>query len=465
MALLLGIDLGTSYFKVGLFDAHGALRGLGRVAVGRLSPAPGWSELPVAEFWRLLRQALADALAQAGAGTGDIAGVSYSSQANTFVLLDRHDEPLTPLVIWNDRRAHPVDRAVEEFGRSDKFRDTVGFCGLAAEFAPVKWRWYQRHAPAVWARTARVMTVSDYLTFALTGEPAGDASTAAITGVYSTIVRDWWREALEFFAVPPARLSRPMAPGTPCGRTGRRAADWLGLPPGVRFAVGALDHHAAACGAGLDRPDDASISIGTVLAVLTLVERIKPVAGCFHGPHGADRFYRLAFDPAGANQLEDYQRQFAPDLSMAQLAAFAANALSSITPESAAGEDISRRHGTAVRRLMEQISATHRMLLRQVRGSRPVHRVFAMGGGARSDAWLQIYANMFAATVVAPKCHEPACLGAAAFAAVAAGVHPSLGAALGVMVQPERVMEPQPSFVTAYRLAYPETGARVPPGP
>ena len=50
MTLLLGIDFGTSYFKVGLFDATGELRGLGRVAVGKQSPAPGWSELPVPDF-------------------------------------------------------------------------------------------------------------------------------------------------------------------------------------------------------------------------------------------------------------------------------------------------------------------------------------------------------------------------------------------------------------------------------
>src|SRR6185295_8449890 len=99
MALLLGIDLGTSYFKVGLFDETGALRGLGRVAVEKQSPAPGRSELAVDEFWRLLRRGLAEALTQAGATAREIAALSYSSQASTFVLLDRNDTPLTPFVM------------------------------------------------------------------------------------------------------------------------------------------------------------------------------------------------------------------------------------------------------------------------------------------------------------------------------------------------------------------------------
>lgn len=122
MALLLGIDLGTSCFKVGLFDEIGTMRGLGRVAVGKSSPAPGRSELPVAEFWRLLRQGLAEALAQAKARSGDIVGLSYSSQANSFLLLDDRNEPITPLVIWSDQRAHPVEQAVVDFGRSEPFR-------------------------------------------------------------------------------------------------------------------------------------------------------------------------------------------------------------------------------------------------------------------------------------------------------------------------------------------------------
>ena len=450
MALLLGIDLGTSYFKVGLFDALGAQRGLGRVAVTKISPLPGRSELPVGDFWRLLRQGLADALTQANANARDIVGLSYSSQASTFVLLDRNDEPLTPLIIWNDRRAHPLEKEVDEFAHSERFQHTTGLAGLTAEFAPAKLRWYQRHEPAIWARTARVMTLSDYFAFALTGEVVGDGSTAAFTGLYSTAKGEWWTEALEFFAVPRTLLSRPLRPGTPCGRTVLRALDLLGLPPGVCFAVGGLDHHMAAIGSGLERLADASISTGTVLAALMLADTVEPVADCYHGPHWDGRFYRLAFDPAGANQLEDYQRQSAPHLSIAQLVALAAMVPPGASPESVPQEDASRRHGVIMRGLMERISATQRTLLRRVQGKRVVGRVIATGGGARSGTWLQINADMLDATIIAPRCHERACLGAAAFGAVAAGVFRSLPDALLAMVHSDRVVEPQASTVAIY---------------
>ena len=58
MALLLGIDLGTSYLKAGVFDESGRLRGMGRVSTGVREPRPGWKELDVAEFLQHLREAV-----------------------------------------------------------------------------------------------------------------------------------------------------------------------------------------------------------------------------------------------------------------------------------------------------------------------------------------------------------------------------------------------------------------------
>ena len=93
MSLYLGIDLGTSYFKVGVFDETGRLRGLGRTAVDKTSPALGFYELPVEQFWERLRRGLAEALQQACVSAKDIVVLSYSSQANTFALLDRLIDP------------------------------------------------------------------------------------------------------------------------------------------------------------------------------------------------------------------------------------------------------------------------------------------------------------------------------------------------------------------------------------
>lgn len=430
MSLLLGIDFGTSYFKLGLFDPAGTLRGLGRVAVPKQAPAPGRCELPVAEFWRLLREGLAGALAQAGVDARAISGVSYSSQANTFLLLDAADRELTPFIVWSDRRAHPLEADLGAFGASGEFGRATGMGGLVPELAGVKCRWLARHEPDLWARTRRVLTISDYFTYCVTGEANGDASTAALTGCYDLRSGAWWPAALERCGIRPEMLARPLAPGARAGRTGARADGLLGLPAGIPFAVGALDHHAAALGSGLGEVAEASLSTGTVLAALVLVDRIEPAPGTIHGPHvdGA-RYYRLAFDPDGAGQVEAYQRQHAPGLTVEELLRQAA--------ESPQG------HGAAVRALLGKIAASQRDLLSRVAGGSAVRRVTATGGGARSPFWLQVTADIIGRPVVAVAAPERACLGAAMLAAVAAGVWPDIPTAAKRMLKPPREYRPR----------------------
>lgn len=453
MNLLLGIDLGTSYFKVGLFDASGTMKGLGRVAVPKQIPAPGHCELDVERFWLLLRQGLAEALAEAGASAADIAGVSYSSQANTFLLLDEEDRPLTPLVSWLDERGEPVEKAMIRFSQTEVFAGTVGFSGISGFCAAPKWRWFQNTEPGIWSRTKRAMTISDYLTFALTGERAGDASTAALMGFYDLRRKGWWPEAMRAFSIDPEMLSDPLPPGTRCEQTTGAGGTLLGLPAGIPFTVGGLDHHVAGLGCGLGRLGELCISTGTVLAAMTLVEEVTPTPGCYHGLH-FDRtgYFRMAFDPKGAGQLEAYRREHAPDHNFEQLLSLAAGAPpgrgSAGAPRTGSADE---KHGCAVRRLLEGIAFTHRTLIEQVSGDRHPRRVVATGGGARSVLWLEIKAAVLDATLVTTECPERACLGAAMLAGAGAGVFSGLDEASQSMVRQKAEYAPSKKLREVYR--------------
>ena len=449
MSLLLGVDLGTSYFKVGLFDAFGALKGLGRAAVEKDVPLPGRAELPVPRFWAVLRQVLAEALTQAGAEAREIAAVSYSSQTNSFVLLDRADLPLTPIVLWTDARAEPLAPDLEEFSRRELFARTVGFASWSSGFAVAKWRWWQENQRDTWVRAHRVQTMADYFTYALTGQCVGDASTAAFLGLLDLAKHEWWSAALSISRVEAERLSSPLAPGTVVGRTVARATELLGLQADVPFAIGGLDHHVAALGSGLGTLADLSLSTGTVLAAMTLVPEAVPGTGCYHGPHFDGRkYYRLAFDPAGAGQLEDFQRRFAPGAALEELLILAA-----VAPAGGlAPRDLSAvSHGVAMRYLLEKIAAGQRTLIRQVTNSAKLSCIVATGGGARSALWLQIQADMVGVPIMTPAAPERACLGAAMLASVAAGWQRDPLQAMGAMLSPGRVFEPNAAGVARYR--------------
>ena len=228
-----------------------------------------------------------------------------------------------------------------------------------------------------------------------------------------------------------------------------RAANLLGLSARVPFAVGGLDHHVAALGSGLGKFADVSISTGTVLAAMTLVAAAEPRAGCYHGPHfDGTRFYRLAFDPAGAGQLEDFQRMWAAGSTLEQLLALAASA----PARASAPKDIGAAgHGVVLRYLLEKIAAAQRVLIRQVTGDAAVSRIVATGGGSRSALWLQIKADMFGVPVMTPVSPERACLGAAMLASVALGRQRNVAQATEAMLSPGHVFEPEPTQAAQYR--------------
>ena len=425
MSLLLGIDFGTSYLKAGVFDTAGTLRGLGRV---RLDAAVTDSRVELApqNFWGLVRGAVEVALQQAGAGARDIAGLSYASQANTFIALDAAEKPLTPLIVWTDHRAE-VEAADAAFSATEAFHRTVGFRGIAPGSAVTKWRWLQRSEPALWQRVGRLLTLSDYVTWCLTGEYAGDASTASLLGLYDLGRGDWWPMALAHFGVERRQLVTQRRPGARCGSTQARAAELLGLPGGIPFAVGALDHHAAAIGAGVDVFAEASLSTGTVLAALAIVENVRPLDGCLHGPHSdGRRFYRLAFEAAGAGELEEFQRRNAPERTVAELVAEA------LTPPS------DSLRAQLVRAMLERIATAQQRLLEQLSPGRPLRVVATTGGGARSAEWRAFTRATLRRELFAPANPECACLGAAIFAAAVAGVYDSIPGAARAMVQSQR---------------------------
>jgi xylulokinase len=430
--LVLGLDLGTTFFKVGLFARDGTLRGLGRVPTNPQRTPDGRCELPVPQFWSSLRTALAEALREADCGPAAIVALSYSSQANSFVLLDANNRPLTSLVLWPDRRGSAEH--LERFSASAEFAAHTGFFYLGAEFAAMKWQWFQKNAPALWEKCARVATLPDYLVLALTGEFACDTGTAALTGALDVRQGQWWEPALAAYGVSNAQLARPAPSGTIIGKTLRAATELLGLPAGLPCALGTLDHHAAALGSGIGKRAEISISTGTVLAALRVTREFQPRPDCYFAAHVSPGcYFQLTFDPTGAGQLDAYRSLHAPELSIEQLLAQAKESVV---------HKLETPHGTSVAALLERICAAQGALVRRLAAHHPVRSVIATGGGSRSPFWLQLQANALGVPVLTPSTEERACLGAALFAARAAGWHASLPEAIEAMVSPGPVYEP-----------------------
>ena len=459
MELFLGIDLGTSYFKAGLFDTNGILRGLGRKFVEKDTGIGVKCELPVDYFWSLLHQCVAEAYQQAQAKSEDIRAVSYSSQASSFLLLDIHDKPLTPLILWPDSRVKEIDSAVRSISQRDDFHKTTGLgISLSSQFCIAKLRWFQKNQPALWGRVKRIMTISDYLTFGLTGQTAGDLGTASLLGLLDIQKCLWWDDALQILELDKKQLSKPVRPGIIAGTITKEGTRRVGLPLGVPFIAGGLDHHIAALGAGLGQLADMSESTGTVLACVNCRDEYFPQKDICIAPGLSDNHYfQMAFDENGANPLEWYRKQYAPGLSIPDLLDMATNIKigseglvaspctgSYKNPDGFINVKQLHQHGHFVRAILESTALSLAGIVDKLVGKNMPDRIVSTGGGARSTLWCQIKADLLGIEFFVTECSEPACLGAALFAAVAVGRFNNIREAASEWIKNKEIVVPNP---------------------
>ncbi|NLP11619.1 hypothetical protein GX408_14575 [bacterium] len=465
MDLVLGVDLGTSYFKLGLFDAQGRLCGLSRAKVTKDNGDGTRAELPVDRFWHLLREGVQLACYQANASCDCIKAVSYASQANSFILLDRAHEPLTPLILWCDERARD-NPAVDHLFDQELFLERTGL-GVHCnhQFCLAKILWFQQHHAALWSRARHLLTLSDYFTFCLTGETVSDMGTASLLGLLDIHRLEWLRSIVDLGSVA---LPRPLRPGSPAGGVSRRGAALLGLTAGIPLVIGSLDHHMAGLGAGLDVIADMSESCGTVLACVRTIPAFHPFQdACTGVDFKPGRFFQLVFDGNGAAGLEWYQQNHAAGFTLAALEQQASTVpigseglLARPQACSYPGLDgflhkkALHRHGHFYRALLESTALSSKRLIERFSADAAPERVVATGGGAESELWLQIKADLSGLEYVTSQGRAPAAMGAAMLAAVAAGWFVDLSSATRQWIKLNKRYVPDPERHDRYQRWY-----------
>ncbi|TVR56110.1 MAG: hypothetical protein EA426_14090 [Spirochaetaceae bacterium] len=464
MGVVLGLDLGTSYIKAAVVSREGKLLGLGRTRFPVTTPSPGRAEVEIAAFIDVVVETVSEALDAARCETAEIVGVSYSSQANTFALFDSQLAPLTPLVVWTDVRADEHDAQLDAVAQDPEFLTTTGLGAFGKRMTVAKLNWFRRHRAKTWERTRYVLSISDFVAFLLTGQTAGDSSTASLLGIWDVVNARYWEKALLALRLDRSLFATARRPSTIIGATTHTLATRLGLPETAVVSAGSLDHAAAAVGAGIGRLADASESTGTVLAALGLIDHFGVETGMSTGPFAVDGlFYKLAFNDDGAGPLEAYQKAFAPGLTLAELGDLAAsvppgaNGATGTLDLEEIGDSPSRNlnraydHGTVVRAIMEQVAFSLDGLVRSALDGRKPRAIVATGGGARSDVWLQIKANVLGCDVIRTDCEEPGAFGAAVYAAVGCGWFGSVFDAQSAWLSETARFRPTTDTVEAYR--------------
>jgi len=463
MEHVLGFDLGTSYFKAVLVDRKGVCVGFGKRRTPKVSKGTVSTITPTA-FWMALRGCAQDAMEQAKVKPETIAGISYASQANTFLLSGAHEKPITDLYVWTTVFDQQVDASLTNFWRDPAFLETTGLGFDGPEMMLAKLLWLRKQQKQLWQQAKRIATISDYFLFGLTGTWISDSSTASLLGMMDLQKRAWWPESMRLLGLGEDSFSHLVPVGTPVGTLSTEGAFRLGLSPGVKVFAGGLDHMVAALGAGLGKHTSLSESTGTVLAALALRDDFEPREGISIGPYPeTTQLAYLAFRSPGAEVVETYRDRYFPGvpidsmLSAVRKVEIGSNGVvyQDSAPESVdlaarfVGTDGSR--AIELRAMLEMLSLRTLQLGQTVLGTNPT-RFVATGGLNQNPELLYIKADMTGAEVITCGQKELGAFGAAVLAARGCGWFSSLDEAQAAWVRIEQTIAPRKERGSSYEV-------------
>jgi xylulokinase len=438
--LCLGIDIGTSAVKALIADDREVTVAESEVPLTLQRPQPGWAEQDPDAWWLAVQQAMAALRTQIGSRMADVAAIGLSGQMHGAVLIDAHDRPLRPAILWNDGRSIEECRILNETVLN--LAATLGVPAMPGFTLP-KLLWIARHQPELHRQIARVLLPKDYIRLKLTGTCATDMSDAAGSLLLDQAARNWWPTALAAAGLSPEQMPALLEGPAISGELSRAVAAHLGLPAGIPVAAGAGDAAAGAIGIGAVVDGDSFISLGTSCQLFVTTDSYRPNPGAFvhafaHGLPG--RWFQMAAMLNGASALAWAASVLGGEPIAALLAEVeqSANPVSPVTflpylqgertPHNDAnargvffGMDGGTRRNDLVQSVLEGVAFTLAEAQLVLARSGTIPESYALiGGGARSPLWAEIIASALGRPVrlLAGGAKGPA-LGAARLARIA----------------------------------------------
>jgi xylulokinase len=486
MDYVLGIDVGTGGTRAVLVDKAGAIAASATSEhVPFASPHTGWAEQDPHDWWRAAGTAIQQVLASVA--NPNVVCVGLAGQMHGAVLLDENDQVLRPALIWCDQRTQAqCDWLDAKIGERKIIELT---CNPAlTNFTLTKLLWVRDNEPEIWKRFRRVLLPKDYVRFRLTGEHAMDVADASGTLMLDVANRRWSQEMMSAAGLPMSCLPKLFESPEICARISEAGAAHSGLKAGTPVVAGAGDQAGGAVGMGIVRAGAVSATIGTSGVVFAATDtpamdakgRVHTfchavpgrwhVMGVTQAAGLSFRWLRDLLRNSAELSYDDLTREaatvpagsdgvlWAPYLMGERTPHLDPNARATLT-----GLAASHTRGHVVRAVLEGVAFSLKdsfSLFAEMKV--PVNKVRLGGGGARSDLWRQIQADVYEHEVEILTAEEGAAYGGALLAGVGAKFWGSVEEACDAVVSVQTRVRPDAKAAAvinqqyeSYRKLYP----------
>lgn len=451
MPSFVGCDLGTMGTKAAVVTEEGEILGDAFEEVELHTPEPGIVEQDLVQIEASAHRTVRAALEDAG-NPDDIAAIAFSSQMSGIGAIDADFEPAIHYDSWLDTRCEPyIEQMAEHAARVTE----LSGCPPTYSHGP-KIMWWQHERPDDFGRIHRFITPSAFVSGRLAGLAADDAYMDRTFIHFSNLADNrqtvWSDELIDAFDIDASRLPRIVEPTTVIGEVTRAGEEACGVPAGTPIAAGVGDTTASALGAAVVEPGQAFDAAGTASVFAFClddyapdVERQTIMASQSVVP---GRYVNLAFINGGGLALRWFRDEVATELAddpdaypkLDEMAAdvqpgcggllWFPHVQGRVLPPrprargSWVGLTSGHTHGHLFRAILEGIAfeyATWAEAAREATGGLDLHETRALGGGARSQLWNSIKADVLGMPWVPTVRQEAGVLGDAIVAAAAVG--------------------------------------------
>ena len=478
---LLGIDVGTTGCKAAVFATDGRVLGSAYEEYDICRPQPGWAELDSVTVWEKVRRTIREVAS--GCAADPVTALAVSSLGEAVVPVTADRRILGPSILNFDARGEEyLPRLKAALDSESLYR--INGNTLGNQYSLTKLKWIKDHEPELYGGTYKLLHWSSFVAFMLGADPLLDYSLANRTLLFD-IDRAAWSEALlARAALDREKLPEVMPSGVVAGRVSRDAAADLGLPPAVTIVTGAHDQCANAVGCGVVEEGRAVYGMGTYICITPVFsERLEPATMIERGlnteHHAArGRYVCFIYNPGGA-LFKWFRDTFAAE-EHRRARATGTDSYSILTSEMPAGPSsvivlphfaptgppdfitdscgmmtglhLDTSRGDILKGILEGTT----YYLKECVDSLPATGITigdyrVVGGGSKSDAWVQICADILGRPFVRPVVTEAGALGAAIIAGVGSGIFPDYETGVQAMVKLDRRFDPDPKRREQYR--------------
>ena len=303
-------DFGTGSVKTCLFEIGAEIRLAASAAAGYglYVSDNGGAEQDTEEWWAALCSTTRDVLKKSEVNPEEIEGMAFCSQMQGTVFVDEEGNALRRPMNYLDQKGFKeykecMGRGVIKVSGCSLYKLVrnllVNYAGSTSAKDPVwKYKWVEKNEPAIFKRIYKWLDIGDYLVSRCTGRIVRTADTAFATFLYDTRKgkEGWNKGLLKMYKVNPDHMPDIIDCTDQVGGLTKKAAQDLGLAPGIPVFGGGGDTTFVNIGAGCTRPGDTHIYVGTSGWVSTFMDHQTVdinamITGVLSAKHGYFNYY------------------------------------------------------------------------------------------------------------------------------------------------------------------------------